>query len=88
MDINAVDLMTVEAIIGYDAVVNLHTEPFGFSLSATVENIYSKPLYYKTNYSHVETGAMKVLGKDCILHDFAEKARYAFEKCIKKVATV
>lgn len=83
MFITATDLLTVEAIIGYGAIVNFQEDPFGFSLCAIVENVCDKPISYKRTYTHVETGALKVLGKDFLFADFAEKARYCFEKYIK-----
>ena len=88
MNITASDLMTVEAIIGYGAVVNFQDEPFGFSLTASVENITDNTLSYQRYYPHVEIGAMKALGTNFILYDFADNARYSFEKHLKKVATV
>lgn len=88
MLITATDLMTIEAIIGYNSTVGVQTEPFGFALQATVENINGKKFYYQKAFAHVEIGAMKVLGKDFLLADFADMVRISFEKHLKNVAVV
>ena len=88
MFITATDIMTIEAIIGYNSIVGVQTEPFGFSLMATVENFNGKKLYYQKSFFHVETGAMKALGKDFLLSDFADRARDSFEKYLNNVFVV
>lgn len=88
MLITATDIMTIEAIIGYNSTVGVQTEPFGFALQATVENINGKKCYYQKSFFHVETGAMKALGKDFLLADFADRARISFENYLKNVAVV